>query len=553
MIRLHSLLFALSLLLLSGCRGTLTLFGVEPTGDDDDITGGDDDDATSDDDDATSDDDDATDPPNGECAPAWDLTCGQGATDSWNNGADDSTNTVLQYSCLGDQEWTGPEFTYSFVAETSGTHTIRLYDFDDDLDLFVLSPGNQGACRGDNCTELSGNPPGQDELLTVDLDEGQRIYIVVDGYAGSVSDFSIRLECPVVGDDDDDDDAAPACSDPVLTRAHQENNAATWIGGANGYSPGPDLNPSGQGTVWGAIAGDFDGDGAMDVITERQSNNGISSALFLGNCNNATFNEVNVSGFTYAGLDDLYGVADLDQDGDLDAIGIEFNSGVGRTWLNDGDGTSWTAVANAFEIDSWDPNDSGTRESVGFPAVDVDGDQRPDLIECNNDASSPTSCVIHTGNGDGTFTEGAGFTVQRLANSMAAGDFNGDGAIDFIGGLDDDGDAGQVWIWEGSSVGPSVLPSGGGDELFDVLADSGGSDNNEDGYGWLFPADADDDGDLDVFVTVMAPFDSDNHQMYLATNDGLGGFTVSSLGSSDSQWGGGDTLVQSNLGVPVRP
>jgi|GEM_PF-2117926 len=565
MTRNYAFLLALALLLAPGCRGTLTLFGVEPTGDDDDATG-DDDDATSDDDDATSDDDDddatgddddATEPPGGVCVPDWPLDCGEGATDQYGNGNDGSTNSVLEYSCLQGEQWTGPEYTYSFVAETSGSHTLTVYDFDEDLDLFALaSPG--GECEGGNCIGYSGNPPGTPEELVIDLDAGQLVYFVIDGYDGSVSDYQLRLECPSSGDDDDDDDdddGAPACTDPVLSRPHQANNALTWTYTNGAYTAGPDLNPSGSGTVWGAVSGDFDDDGAMDVITEREGDQGFSTALFSGDCNTGTFTEVAVSGFTYAGFDDLHGVADVDQDGDLDVLGIEFNDGDGRVWLNDGTGTSWTAVGDAFELDSWDPSDTNTFASVGLPAVDVTGDQLPDLLECNNNAQSPTSCVIHNGVGDGTFVEGATFTLQRLANSVAAGDFNGDGAIDYVGGLDDDGDAGQVWMWEGIPGGPSTLPSGGGVEAFDVEPDGAGSDTNEPGYGWLFPGDADDDGDLDVFVTVMDPFGGANHVVYLATNDGLGGFTVSTIGSSDNSWGdGGDNArVQSSLGVPVRP
>jgi len=557
----------LALLLLTGCHGTLTLFGYEPAGDDDDVTGddddatGDDDDATGDDDDATGDDDDATGDdddsvPSGVCAPDWDLNCGEGATDNYNNGGEGSTNSVLQYSCF-DAEWTGPEYTYTYEAEVDGTHTVSLYGFQGDLDLFVLD--GPGTCAGENCTAFSGNPPGNDEELTFEASAGDTYYIVVDGFGGAQSDFGIRLECPDGGDDDDDDDATSptGCGANFFVEPHQESSANLWTYGANGWG-GPDtFDPPGDGTVWGAVAGDFNADGALDFITERQGGGGIVAHLWEGNCQDATFQTTNLTnnGFTFAGLDDLHGVADVDGDGDLDVLGIEFNTGAGRVWLNDGTGLNWTPVGSAFTLPTWDPGSvNGNHFSVSMPPADLDGDTIPDLVECNNQFSSPTSCTLHSGNGDGTFLSAGTFTLDRIVNGLTIGDFNRDTAPDLIGGLDDDGDAGQAWIWLGNPTGGSVLPSGAGVEVFDVNTPDTGNGNNDDpGYGWPYASDVDDDGDLDVVITVMDPFGDEDHTMYLALNDGFGAFTVSTIGDTNNQFGGGDAFIQSSVGVQVRP
>ena len=555
--------------LTAGCHGTLTLFGWnsddddsavgdddDATGDDDDSTVGDDDDSTvGDDDDSTvGDDDDST--PGGLCNPDWDLDCGQASADSWNNGGQGSTNAVLTYSCF-DAQWDGPEYTYTYVAEESGTHTVTLSGFQGDLDLFVLD--GAGQCSGDNCIAFSGNPPDNDEQLTFHATAGATYFVVIDGFAGSQSDFDIRIECPgVIGDDDDDSTSPTACGVNFFVEAHQEDEANQWTLGATGFTGPTGQNPPGGGTVWGAVAGDFNGDGAMDFITERQDGQGLFAHLWEGNCNDATFQTTNITnngGFTFAGLDDLHGASDVDGDGDIDVLGIEFNSGVGRVWLNDGTGLSWTPVGNAFTLSTWEPSDvDDAFFSVSMPPGDLDGDSVPDIVECSNQFSSPTSCTLHSGIGDGTFLAGPTFTLDRLVNGIAIADFNGDTAPDLIGGFDDDGDAGQAWIWAGSPFGPAVLPNGSGVEVFDVNEpDSSGGSSDAPGFGWPAASDVDDDGDVDVIVRYMSPFNSVNQELALATNDGLGNFTVSVIGSTESTWGGGDVFIQSSVGVQVRP
>ena len=535
---MKNLLLLLLTLSLAACSGA------ERTGSgDDDDSSADDDDTVGDDDDTVGDNDDTVGP--GECEPIRTLSCGAGAVDTGNNGGQDSTNQVFEYSCFPGEEFTGPELAYTFVAESAGAHTITLYDFDEDLELFVLDPTGKGACDGGSCLDSSTNAPGEDEQVSVTLQAGETVYVVVEGYAGAVDDYAIRMECP---------SETASCADPILARPHQENNAASWSFVNGAFAPGPELNPSGQGTVWGVAVGDFTGDGSMDVITERQGNNGLTASLWANDCSTGQLTEVGEpNGFSFPGLHDLHGAADVDGDGDLDVLGIEYFTGEGRVWLNDGTGGAFTAVNEAFELQTWDPDENDDYTSVSFPPVDVGGDGPPDLVECSNQSSSPTSCRVHDGTGNGTFQAGATFQLDRLCNSVVAGDFNGDGAVDFLGGLDDDGDAGQVWMWPGSPVGPSTLPSGGGQEAFDVEPDGGGPDQNDPGYGWMYPSDVDGDGDLDVVVSVMDPFGDLDQTMYLATNDGLGNFTVSEIDDSQSSWDNGDERIQPVVGVPMLP
>jgi len=229
-------------------------------------------------------------------------------------------------------------------------------------------------------------------------------------------------------------------------------------------------------------------------------------------------------------------------------------------WLNGGDGESWTRLpastqnVRPFYL-SWSPNSSSTREMVALPPVDFTDDAFPDMVECQNNQAAPTTCTVHRGLGDGTFLDSyATFTVDQNVNGFALADFNGDGTVDMLGGFDDDGDAGQAWLWATDPTNPTY-PSGTGVPSLDVNLPDSGSDSDSPGYGWPYPYDWDDDGDMDVLVSVHDPWNSTDRTIWVGLNDGAANFTAIEVGTTTHGWGssGSSELIQDLISVPVWP
>jgi hypothetical protein len=57
-----------------------------------------------------------------------------------------------------------------------------------DLDLFVLDAGN-GSCDPANCSEYGNSN------TTFTAVPGQSYYLVVDGFAGAISDYTLEVTC----------------------------------------------------------------------------------------------------------------------------------------------------------------------------------------------------------------------------------------------------------------------------------------------------------------------------------------------------------------------
>ena len=333
-----------------------------------------------------------------------------------------------------------------------------------------------------------------------------------------------------------------------------------WSSTFNDFGTPISINPSGDGDVEGGAIADFDNDGLLDVVVERIASWYTSVPLhhYRGTCN-GTFTQPTTTGLSLSLLGaDLHGAADVDGDGDVDLIAWDWSDGDGWVFLNGGAGTSWSRLPSQFlgtrpfNLSLWNTGSSTGREAVQRPFIDVTGDGTVDLVECGNNASSPTTCYIHSGVGNGTFTnQFRTFSLLRVVNGFAFTDVNGDGSLDFVGGLDDDGDAGQIYVWTGP-FGGSTWPSGAGVPLVDLTPDTGASDVDQPGYGWLYPYDWDGDGVDDLIATVMDPFGTTDRALYLALNDGSGAYTVSLIDDDlDSAYN--STYVQDPLMVPVWP
>lgn len=130
--------------------------------------------------------------PVGGCTPLSTTSCG--STEMSNNGGAGSSDLFDSYAPCGAMDTSGPEVAYEFVAASSGAVDLALSGLSADLDLFVLQDGGAG-CEAMDCIA------GGSDALQFDATIGETYYLVVDGVAGAVSDFTLDVSCaPVLND-----------------------------------------------------------------------------------------------------------------------------------------------------------------------------------------------------------------------------------------------------------------------------------------------------------------------------------------------------------------
>ena len=120
------------------------------------------------------------------CEAAWSLECGE--SDAWAVQNWGHTDLIDGYACNGF-DYTGPEYTYVFVAPVSKSITVKLTEETSETDILVLS-GGDGECLPDNCVEW-----GMSEVA-FDAVAGETYFLVVDGWAGAGGAYTITVECP---------------------------------------------------------------------------------------------------------------------------------------------------------------------------------------------------------------------------------------------------------------------------------------------------------------------------------------------------------------------
>ena len=370
------------------------------------------------------------------------LTCGIPINDSNKDAGDD-------YSGVGDEcfskivETDAQDKIYKFTAPEEREYRFRLYNLERNLNLYLVED-----CSSQGCLAFSTKGEATDELITINLAEGQTVYAIVDGTAGSVeTDYTIQVVC---GNDTDGDGIAD-----------QDDNCL--------FEPNTDqldTNTDGEGDV---CDNDDDGDGVPDDVDCFPLD--LSRSFQIGDaCDDGDESTVND---IIDGNCNCVGDADTDGDGipDVDdncvqSVNVDQadfdNDGLGNICDtdDDNDGVPDNVDCDPFDAsistqegeacDDGDPLTSGDVLNsncfcVGLPDRDQDG--IPDAIDnCPDEANFNQMDSDGDGVGDpcdfdDADEDGIEDEVDNCPNMSNAdqADFDGDGTGD-VCDSDDDND-----------------------------------------------------------------------------------------------------------------
>ena len=242
----------------------------------------------------------------------------------------------------------------------------------------------------------------------------------------------------------------------------------------------------------GLCVGDVTGDGVPDVLVVRGV--GDTNTLFVSSDGGATFAVVSKPGLDGASATAVYGctMADANADGRLDVY-FAVDGGNDELWVHTDAG--FTEQASALSI-------STAGASRGVAWADMSGDGAVDVTVCTTVSTSmyfsPGVDAVARGEPFGTASPDNGVPSGSPCHQPLAADIDGDGDVDIL--LYKYNAASTLMLNDGSGTFSFATPSRGFTDTLPSVA--------------LTCADADNDGDLDVFGT------AESHSLMLWRNAG---------------------------------
>jgi hypothetical protein len=168
------------------------------------------------------------------------------------------------------------------------------------------------------------------------------------------------------------------------------------------------------------VVADFNQDGKLDLAVANGASNNIS--VLLGNGDGTFQPAMNFSVFESPSF---VGVGDFNGDGKPDLVALE-QPGFGdcpctSVLLGNGDGTFQPALEAPIPFPAW----------AAIAVGDFNGDGKLDLAVAGQFGFSSEVGIL-LGNGDGTFQQGASYSVGTDPLAVVAADLNGDGKLDLV-------------------------------------------------------------------------------------------------------------------------
>ncbi|WP_161599571.1 malectin domain-containing carbohydrate-binding protein [Hymenobacter nivis] len=318
-----------------------------------------------------------------------------------------------------------------------GDHPLRVVlgdvDRDGDLDLLTANANSDGTV---SVRLNGGNNQGG----------GKGVFSGGDDY--SVGSYPIGI---AVGDVDGDGDLDLLTASSGGTTISVRLNGGDNLGGGTGEFYNGSDPAVGTGPQIVAV-GDVDGDGDLDLVATNQDNT-ISVRLNGGN-NKGGGTGVFSGGstLTISGAGNLT-LGDVDSDGDLDLVVANGSTNTVSVRLNGGDnkGSSTGVFSGGSDL---------TVSSPGALMLgDVDGDDDLDLLVPSgntNTVSVRLNGGDNKGGGTGVFSGGSDPAVGANPASVAVGDVDGDGDLDFVAANYNNGNSGTVSVRLNQVPAPTI-------------------------------------------------------------------------------------------------
>ena len=359
------------------------------------------------------------------------------------------TNITFQYNgqsssnlFIANPTWTAADITTS----TDGPSSVYVADMDGDGDLDIVSTSVL-----DDTIAWYENDGAADPSWTA-------------------ADIATSADAPYsvyVADMDDDGDLD-------IVSASFEDDTIAWYendGAADPSWTAADITTSADGALMVYIA-DMDGDGDLDIVAASELDDTIA---WYENDGAADPSWTAADITTSADAPHSVYVADMDDDGDLDIVSASFYDDTIAWYENDGAADpSWTAADITTSADGAD--------SVYVADMDDDGDL--DIVSAST-FDDTIAWYENDGAADPSWTAADITTSADGATSVYVADMDGDGDLDIVSASQNDDTI--AWYENDGAADPSWTAA-------DITASA-------DGAKWVYVADMDGDGDLDIVST----------------------------------------------------